>query len=85
MRPHRTHATALEHAIKPGTYRVIVEGLPIEQRGEGFSENRHLIIVDPAAPEDSEQLTEPGTFSPLLKAGIGLAYLWPADVVDFGA
>jgi aminomethyltransferase len=25
-----------------------------------------------------------GTFSPLLQAGIGLAYLWPADVAAVG-
>jgi aminomethyltransferase len=26
-----------------------------------------------------------GTFSPLRQTGIGLAYLWPADVVELGA
>jgi glycine cleavage system T protein (aminomethyltransferase) len=25
-----------------------------------------------------------GTYSPLLETGIGLAYLWPADVADLG-
>jgi aminomethyltransferase len=25
-----------------------------------------------------------GTFSPILQAGIGLAYLWPSDVVGLG-
>ena len=25
-----------------------------------------------------------GTFSPLLQTGIGLAYLWPADVAEVG-
>jgi aminomethyltransferase len=25
-----------------------------------------------------------GTFSPLLQTGIGLAYLWPADVAELG-
>lgn len=62
------------------------EGLPSRLRGLRMHERRHIprahypvFVGDRVIGEVTS-----GTFSPLLQAGIGLAYLWPADAVSFG-
>jgi aminomethyltransferase len=60
------------------------EGLPSRLRGLRMHERRFIprahhpvFIGDRVIGEVTS-----GTFSPLLQTGIGLAYLWPGDVVD---
>jgi aminomethyltransferase len=62
------------------------EGLPSRLRGLRMHERRHIprahypvFVGDRVIGEVTS-----GTFSPLLQTGIGLAYLWPADVVAVG-
>ncbi|MEO8475985.1 MAG: glycine cleavage system aminomethyltransferase GcvT [Actinomycetota bacterium] len=62
------------------------EGLPSRLRALRMLERRHIprahypvFIGDQVIGEVTS-----GTFSPTLQTGIGLAYLWPADVVDVG-
>jgi aminomethyltransferase len=62
------------------------EGLPSRLRGLRMHERRHIprahypvFIGDRVVGEVTS-----GSFSPLLQTGIGLAYLWPGDVVDVG-
>jgi aminomethyltransferase len=62
------------------------EGLPSRLRGLRMHERRHIprahypvFVADRVVGEVTS-----GTFSPLLGAGIGLAYVWPADVVAVG-
>lgn len=62
------------------------EGLPSRLRGLRLRDRRHIprahypvFIGDRVVGEVTS-----GTFSPMLRAGIGLAYLWPADVVEVG-
>jgi aminomethyltransferase len=62
------------------------EGLPSILRGLRMHDRRHIprahypvFVGDQVVGEVTS-----GTFSPLLQTGIGLAYLWPADVVAVG-
>jgi aminomethyltransferase len=62
------------------------EGLPSRLRALRMEERRHIprahypvFIADQVVGEITS-----GTFSPALQTGIGLAYLWPADVADVG-
>ena len=62
------------------------DGLPSRLRGLRMAERRHIprahypvFIGDLVVGEVTS-----GTFSPMLETGIGLAYLWPADVAGIG-
>jgi aminomethyltransferase len=62
------------------------EGLPSILRGLRMQDRRHIprahypvFVGDQVVGEVTS-----GTFSPLLQTGIGLAYLWPADVAGIG-
>ncbi len=62
------------------------QGVPSRLRGLLMTDRRHIprahypvFVGDQLVGEVTS-----GTFSPLLSRGIGLAYLWPADVVDPG-
>jgi len=62
------------------------EGLPSRLRGLRMDERRSIPRAGyPVFLEDRVvgEVTS-GTFSPLLQAGIGLGYLWPADVAGIG-
>jgi aminomethyltransferase len=62
------------------------EGLPSRLWGLRMRERRHIPRAHyPVLAEDKVigEVTS-GTFSPLLQAGIALAYLWPADVASAG-
>lgn len=62
------------------------EGLPSRLVGLRMHERRHIPRAHyPVFTEDQliGEVTS-GTFSPLLQTGIGLAYLWPADVATIG-
>jgi len=62
------------------------EGLPSRLRGLRMHERRHIPRAHyPVFVEDRVvgEVTS-GSFSPLLQTGIGLAYLWPGDVVGVG-
>ena len=62
------------------------EGLPSRLVGLRMRERRHIPRAHyPVFVEDQliGEVTS-GTFSPLLQTGIGLAYLWPADVATTG-
>ncbi|CAN5749118.1 glycine cleavage system aminomethyltransferase GcvT [soil metagenome] len=62
------------------------QGLPSQLRGLRMHERRHIPRAHcPVFVEDQlvGEVTS-GTFSPLLQTGIGLAFLWPADVVKIG-
>jgi aminomethyltransferase len=62
------------------------EGLPSRLRGLRMLERRHIPRAHYPVFEGDRVIGEftSGTFSPLLQVGIGLAYLWPADIVDVG-
>jgi len=61
--------------------------LPSILRGLRMQERRHIPRAHYPVFVGDQVIGEvtSGTFSPLLHTGIGLAYLWPADVVDVGA
>jgi len=63
------------------------EGLPSRLRGLRMHERRHIPRAHYPVFDGDLVIGEvtSGTFSPLLETGIGLAYLWPADVADVGA
>jgi aminomethyltransferase len=62
------------------------EGLPSRLRGLRMHERRHIPRAHYPVFQGDRVIGEvtSGTFSPLLRAGIALAYLWPADVADIG-
>ncbi|MGE5226982.1 MAG: glycine cleavage system aminomethyltransferase GcvT [Planctomycetaceae bacterium] len=62
------------------------EGLPSRLRGLRMRERRHIPRAHYPVFDGDKVIGEvtSGTFSPLLQTGIGLAYLWPADVADVG-
>jgi aminomethyltransferase len=62
-------------------------GLPSRLRGLRMHERRHIPRAHYPVFVGDQVIGEvtSGTFSPLLETGIGLAYLWPADVVELGA
>jgi len=62
------------------------DGLPSRLAGLRMRERRHIPRAHYPVFEDDRLIGEvtSGTFSPLLQTGIGLAYLWPSDVVEFG-
>jgi aminomethyltransferase len=61
-------------------------GLPSRLRGLRMEERRHIPRAHYPVMRGDDIVGEvtSGTFSPLLQTGIGLAYLWPADVADLG-
>jgi aminomethyltransferase len=61
-------------------------GLPSRLRGLLMEERRHIPRAHHPVMRGDDIVGEvtSGTFSPLLQTGIGLAYLWPADVADLG-
>lgn len=61
--------------------------LPSILRGLRMAERRHIPRAHYPVFVGDQVIGEvtSGTFSPLLQTGIGLAYLWPADVVEVGA
>src|SRR5262245_8479362 len=62
------------------------EGLPSRLRGLRMHERRHIPRAHYPVFVDDRVVGEvtSGSFSPLLQTGIGLAYLWPGDVVGVG-
>ena len=62
------------------------EGLPSRLRALRMHERRHIPRAQYPVFAGDRVIGEvtSGTFSPTLQTGIGLAYLWPADVVDVG-
>ncbi len=62
------------------------EGLPSRLRGLRMQERRNIPRAHQPVFVGDQLVGEvtSGTFSPLLGTGIGLAYLWPAGVVDLG-
>ena len=62
------------------------QGLPSRLRGVLMEDNRHIPRAHCPVMRRDEIVGEvtSGTFSPLLERGIGLAYVWPADVLDVG-
>ena len=62
------------------------EGLPSRLRALRMHERRHIPRAQYPVFAGDRVIGEitSGTFSPSLQTGIGLAYLWPADVVDVG-
>jgi aminomethyltransferase len=62
------------------------QGLPSRLVGLRMHERRHIPRAHYPVFLGDELIGEvtSGTFSPLLQAGIGLGYLWPADVVGVG-
>ncbi|MDH4112163.1 MAG: glycine cleavage system aminomethyltransferase GcvT [Actinomycetota bacterium] len=62
------------------------EGLPSQLVGLRMHERRHIPRAHYPVFIDDQLIGEvtSGTFSPLLQTGIGLAYIWPADVAAVG-
>jgi aminomethyltransferase len=62
------------------------EGLPSRLRGLRMHERRYIPRAHYPVFAGDRVVGEvtSGTYSPLLQTGIGLAYLWPADVADVG-
>jgi aminomethyltransferase len=62
------------------------EGLPSRLRGLRMRERRHIPRAHCPVFRGDQLIGEvtSGTFSPMLQAGIALAYLWPADVASIG-
>ncbi len=62
------------------------EGLPSVLRGLRMHERRHIPRAHYPVFDGDRLVGEvtSGTYSPLLDAGIALAYLWPADVASVG-
>jgi aminomethyltransferase len=62
------------------------QGLPSRLRGLLMEERRHIPRAHYAVMQGDDIIGEvsSGTFSPLLRKGIGLAYLWPDGVADVG-
>ena len=62
------------------------QGLPSRLRGLLMEERRHIPRAHYAVMHGDDIIGEvsSGTFSPLLRKGIGLAYLWPDGVADVG-
>jgi aminomethyltransferase len=60
--------------------------LPSILRGLLMAERRHIPRAHYPVFQGDRVIGEvtSGTFSPLLQTGIGLAYLWPADVAELG-
>jgi glycine cleavage system T protein (aminomethyltransferase) len=62
------------------------QGLPSRLRGLLMEDRRHIPRAHYAVMRGDEIIGEvsSGTFSPLLRTGIGLAYLWPDGVAEVG-
>ncbi|HEV8563381.1 MAG TPA: glycine cleavage system aminomethyltransferase GcvT [Actinomycetota bacterium] len=62
------------------------QGLPSRLRGLLMEERRHIPRAHYAVMRGGDIIGEvsSGTFSPLLRKGIALAYLWPDDIADVG-
>jgi aminomethyltransferase len=62
------------------------QGLPSRLRGLRMHERRHIPRAHYPVFTGDQLIGEvtSGTFSPMLGAGIALAYLWPSDVVEPG-
>lgn len=62
------------------------EGLPSTLVGLRMHERRHIPRAHYPVFDGDQLIGEvtSGTYSPLAKTGIGLAYLWPADVAKIG-
>jgi aminomethyltransferase len=63
------------------------EGSPSRLRGLLMGERRHIPRVHYPVLQGDRLIGEitSGTFSPTLKKGIALAYLWPGDIADIGS
>ena len=63
------------------------EGVPSRLRGLLMEERRHIPRAHYPVFQGDRLIGEvtSGTFSPVLQKGVGLAYLWPADVADIGS
>jgi aminomethyltransferase len=61
-------------------------GLPSRLRGLRMEERRHIPRAHHPVMRGDDIIGEvtSGTFSPILQTGIGLAYLWPAEIADLG-
>jgi aminomethyltransferase len=61
-------------------------GLPSRLRGLLMEDRRRIPRAHHPVMRGDDIVGEvtSGTFSPILQTGIGLAYLWPADVADIG-
>jgi aminomethyltransferase len=62
------------------------EGLPSRLRGLRMHERRHIPRAHYPVFSGDQLIGEvtSGSYSPLLQTGIGLAYLWPADIAAVG-
>jgi len=62
------------------------EGLPSRLVGLRMHERRHIPRAQYPVFRGDQLIGEvtSGTFSPLLQTGVGLAYLWPADIAAVG-
>jgi aminomethyltransferase len=62
------------------------QGLPSRLRGLLMEDRRHIPRAHYAVMRGDDIIGEvsSGTFSPLLRTGIGLAYLWPDGVAEVG-
>jgi aminomethyltransferase len=82
-------AVALEKGAFRGRHALLrqkEEGLPSRLRGLRMQDRRHIPRAHYPVFRGDLVIGEvtSGTYSPLLETGIGLAYLWPADVADLG-
>lgn len=80
-------AVALDKGPFPGRDALVEQreaGLPSRLRGLRMHERRHIPRAHYPVFLDDRIVGEvtSGTFSPVLRTGIALAYVWPGDVVD---
>lgn len=76
--PFRGRA-ALKRQRDEGVLPSILRGLRMHERRHIPRAHYPVFVGDQVVGEVTS-----GTFSPLLRTGIGLAYLWPADAVEVG-
>ncbi len=72
--------TALVRQKEEGVLPSILRGLRMHERRHIPRAHYPVFVGDRVVGEVTS-----GTFSPLLQTGIGLAYVWPADVVALGS